>query len=129
MKAFLPRAKRITADTAVSLQLVDLDSGRILTEPVAGVLCNISETGACIEVVSPLVSGRHLFYETLDGKGCSLLLQGAVPDREPARKGTFSIPASSVWMQAADEERPPGFRIGLQFRERQPRLFRQFSRL
>lgn len=98
---------------------------RVLAGPVVGILCNISETGACIEVESPLVSGHHLFYETLNGDARSLLLHGVIPSDKPVN---FKVMAFSVWMNGTEEGRPPGFRIGLQFWERQAQLFRQFKR-
>jgi hypothetical protein len=106
--------------------LVAVADGRVLAGPVAGVLCNISEMGACIEVESPLASARHIFYETLNDPGRSLVIEGVVPSKDPS---LFSVTAFSVWMNTTEEERPPGFRIGLQFRERQAQLFRRFKRL
>jgi len=126
MCPLLPRDLRITTDTAVEVLLVAAAGGRVLAGPVMGILCNISEMGACIEVESPLASGRHLFYETLNDTTCSLVVEGVVPSKDPSQ---FSVIAFSVWMNGTDEDRPPGFRIGLRFRERQPQLFRLFKRL
>ena len=125
MSPFLPRDPRITIDTAVTILLAAAD-GRVLAGPVTGVLCNISKMGACIEVESPLASGHHFFYETLNNSTRSLVVEGVVPSKEPSQ---FSVAAFSVWMNGTEEERPPGFRIGLRFHERQAQLFRRFKRL
>lgn len=123
---FLSRAPRIATELVISILLRSESNGEIVAEPVSGRLCNISEAGACIEVLSPLVSGHHLFYLTLNTEAFSLVLTGDIAT-EPV--STFSVAASSVWMNATDEEQDPGFRIGVRFRENQRWLFKYFKRL
>jgi len=124
MPLFLPRARRIATETTVEVHLVATADGQILAGPVVGVLCDISVNGACIEIESPLVSGRHLFYDTLHDDSCCLVVEGVVVSRQTS---TFSVAACSIWMNGTDEERPPGFRIGLRFIEPQKQLFRRFK--
>lgn len=126
MRVFLPRAPRIATDLGISILLKDEGSGEIVAEAVSGRLCNISADGACIEVVSPLASGYHLFYRTLHTEAFSLLLTGEIA-AEPM--SSFAVAASSVWMNTTEEEQEPGFRIGVRFRESQPWLFKYFKRL
>lgn len=125
MRMFLPRARRIDCDCAVELALVALGSGRLLAGPVPVTLCNVSETGCCIELTSPLVAGRHLFYETLGNSACLLRLDvDALQNARPE----CSVVARSIWMTGVDEDRPPGLRIGLEFLVRQRELFRLVRR-
>ncbi len=124
MGTFLPRAPRIAIDAEVTLLLFQESSRQVVTESIVGILCNISDGGACIEVASPLTSGFHLFYKTLNTQEFSLLIEGFVPS-DPAL--TFSVMAMSIWMKAVEEDRPPGFRIGVQFRQRQKKLVKQFK--
>lgn len=124
MRAFLPRAPRVAVDTEVIILLRQESNGKVIAEPVAGNLRDIAEGGACIELVTPLSSGFHLFYKTLNTKSFSLLVEGASPlDPEV----TFSVAAMSVWMKSAEEDRPPGFRVGVQFRQKQKQLLKYFS--
>ena len=125
MRMFLPRARRIPCDLASEVALVDPEGKRLLAGPVPAVLCNISESGCCIEMTSPLVAGRHLFYETLANGACLLRLQ--VLEIQAHRLDCMLL-ARSVWMAGVDEERPPGLRIGLQFLEPQRDLVRQIRR-
>lgn len=124
MRTFLPRAPRITTAVSVTILLLETASDRVVAEPVPGTLRNISTGGACVEVSSPLSSGHHLFYQTLNSKKFYLLLQGIVPCEQPS---AFSVQAISVWMKAAEEDDPPGFQVGVQFREKQTALFRKFQ--
>jgi hypothetical protein len=126
MRLFPARAPRIATEQGISILLRNESSGEIVAEAVSGRLCNISEDGACIEVVSPLASGYHLFYRTLNTETFSLVLTGDFAT-EPV--SSFAVAASSVWMNVTEEEQEPGFRIGVRFRESQRWLFKYFKRL
>lgn len=126
MRLFLSREQRILTDIAITILLCEQSSDKVVAEPVVGTLCNISTGGACVELASPLSSGYHLFYQTLKTERFFLLLKGVVPSE---RASVFSVIATSVWMKSAEEERPPGFQIGMKFREKQAQLFREFKRI
>lgn len=124
MRSFFTRTQRITTDIDITILLQDARNGEVLAGPVAGTLRNISEGGACVEVSMLLISGFHLFYQTLNTDAFSLLLQGEIPSKKAAK---FSVAATSVWMIPVEEGRASGFQIGVQFRDRQPQLLREFK--
>ncbi len=96
--------------------------GDDMTEPVTGIMCNVSEAGGCLELPTPLASGHHLFYRTLRSRTTCLVIEGAeiIGDRPE-----FSVQATSLWMRGPEPGGPSGFRIGIRFKNRQKDLFRQ----
>ena len=120
MVAFLPRSRRIITRLDTHIRMVESEGGRVIVGPTEALLCNISQTGCCIEIESPLVDGHHLFFNTLGSSRHHLtieLLLAATAEAVP------HVDATPVWMNSTEEDRPPGFLIGMRFFTAQKTLF------
>lgn len=121
MVAFLPRSRRVVTEIDIIVRMVESVGGRGVAGPTTALLCNISATGCCIEMESPLVGGHHLFFATLGSNRYHLELEVLLPalSDHPVR-----VEAAPVWMNGTEEDRPAGFRIGMRFLAPQKQLLR-----
>lgn len=107
----------------MSVGLQDMITGIPLSGLISTTVINFSPDGACLILPKLLVSGKHLFYSTLNSDSYNLLLYFEDPhDTEEE----LIIAARSVWMDTCEHHGKPAFKIGIRFVHNQKNLYKIF---
>jgi hypothetical protein len=106
----------------MSVGLQDMITGIPLSGLINTTVINFSPEGACLIVPTLSISGKHLFYSTLNSDSYNLLLYfDGIHDTEEV-----IIAARSVWMDACEHRGKSAFKIGIRFMHNQKNLYKIF---
>jgi hypothetical protein len=124
MTPFVFRAPRIETDLPMQVGLQEIDTGKLIPGRLNTTAINFSEEGACLVFRTLSVNGKHFFFTTLNSDSYNLVL---CPEKQDGSNGEFIIAARSLWMDSCEFENRSGFKIGVQFLQKQKEFFKQLQ--
>lgn len=107
----------------MSVGLQDMITGIPLSGLISTTVINFSPNGACLILPKLSISGKHLFYSTLNSDSYNLLLYFEDPQDTEEE---VIIAARSVWMDTCEHHGNPAFKIGIRFLHNQKSLYKIF---
>lgn len=121
MVSFLFRPPRLEHELIVSVGLLDTHTRTPLPGLLTATVINFSPKGACLILPILLLSGKHVFYETLNSDHYTLLLHVGKSEGD-AEASTIS--ARSIWMNSCEHMQHSAFKIGIHFLHDQKVLYK-----
>lgn len=126
MVPFFFRSHRIEHDLSMSVGLQDTHTGVPLPGILSVTVINFSPEGACLILPNLAISGKHLFFSTLNSDSYNLALYSKNQDGIDEE---FMITAKSIWMDSCEHQDKPAFKIGIHFLRNQKNLFQQLQKI
>ena len=108
----------------MNVGLQDMHTGSPLPGLTTTTIINFSPEGACLILPNLTISGKHLFYETLNSDSYNLLLY---PEGRNGVEDECTIAAKSIWMNSCEHNHKPAFKIGIHFLHKQKELYKRLK--